>query len=153
MRSVLVIPVDATVWAVWSYHTASAQSGTCHWSITDLQKSVLQVHVWHKPMNWQMIYRRPFVLGLFSLCTCSRAERKGLYLAICCGFISMTLPSTQALPEALGTNREVPDSTAVSVAMVTTDIFQINWFSVRNKIGEIAKLFVKIENPENRGVI
>jgi hypothetical protein len=40
-----------------------------------------------------------------------------------------------------------------SVAMVATDIFQINWFSVRNKIGKIAQIFVKTEDPENRGVI
>jgi hypothetical protein len=40
-----------------------------------------------------------------------------------------------------------------SVATVVTDIFQINWFSVRNKIGKIAKIFVKIEDPENWGVI
>ena len=37
--------------------------------------------------------------------------------------------------------------------MVVTDIFQINRFSVRNKIGKIAKIFVKTEDPENRGVI
>jgi hypothetical protein len=40
-----------------------------------------------------------------------------------------------------------------SVAMVVTDVFQINWFSMRNKIGKIAKIFGKIEDPENRGVI
>ena len=40
-----------------------------------------------------------------------------------------------------------------SVATVTTDIFQLNWFSVRSKIGKIAKIFVKMEDPENRGVI
>ena len=40
-----------------------------------------------------------------------------------------------------------------SVAMVVTDVFQINWFSVRNKIGKIAKIFGKIEDPKNRGVI
>ena len=40
-----------------------------------------------------------------------------------------------------------------SVAMVTTNIFQINWFSMRNKIGKISKIFVKTEDPENRGVI
>jgi hypothetical protein len=40
-----------------------------------------------------------------------------------------------------------------SVAMVLTDVFQINWFSVRSKIGKIAEIFVKIEDPENRGVI
>jgi hypothetical protein len=37
--------------------------------------------------------------------------------------------------------------------MVVTDIFQINQFSVRNKIGKIAKIFVKTEDPENRGVL
>ena len=42
---------------------------------------------------------------------------------------------------------------ADSVAMVATNIFQINRFSVRNKIGKIGKIFVKIEDPENRGVI
>ena len=36
-----------------------------------------------------------------------------------------------------------------SVATVAIDIFQINGFSVRNKIGTIAKIFVKIEDPEN----
>ena len=40
-----------------------------------------------------------------------------------------------------------------SVATVATDVFQINWFSVRNKIGKIAKIFVKTEDPESRGVI
>ena len=40
-----------------------------------------------------------------------------------------------------------------SVATVTTDVFQINQFSMRNEIGRIAKIFVKIEDPENRGVI
>jgi len=40
-----------------------------------------------------------------------------------------------------------------SVATVVTDVFQLNWFSGRNKIGKIAKIFVKIEDPENRGVI
>jgi len=40
-----------------------------------------------------------------------------------------------------------------SVATVTTDVFQINGFSVRNKIGKMAKIFGKIEDPENRGVI
>jgi len=40
-----------------------------------------------------------------------------------------------------------------SVAMVMTDVFQINWFSVRNKIDKIAKIFGQIEDPENRGVI
>jgi len=40
-----------------------------------------------------------------------------------------------------------------SVATVATDIFQLNWFSMGNKIGKIAKIFVKIEDPENRGVI
>jgi hypothetical protein len=44
-------------------------------------------------------------------------------------------------------------SALYSVAMVATDVFQINWFSVRNKIGKIAEIFVKIEDPENRGVI
>jgi hypothetical protein len=34
----------------------------------------------------------------------------------------------------------------ISVAMVAADIFQINWFSVRNKIGKIVKIFVKIED-------
>jgi hypothetical protein len=34
-----------------------------------------------------------------------------------------------------------------------TDVFQINKFSVRNKIGKIAKIFVKTEDPENRVVI
>ena len=32
----------------------------------------------------------------------------------------------------------------ISVATVATDVFQINWFSVRNKIGRIAKVFVDI---------
>ena len=41
----------------------------------------------------------------------------------------------------------------VSVATVATDIFQLNWFSMRNKIGKISKIFVKIEDSENRGVI
>ena len=40
-----------------------------------------------------------------------------------------------------------------SVAMVTTNTFQINWLSMRNEIGKIAKNFVKIEDPKNRGVI
>jgi ATP-dependent helicase STH1/SNF2 len=40
-----------------------------------------------------------------------------------------------------------------SVAMVVTNVFQINWFSVRNKIGKISKIFGKIENPKNREVI
>ena len=40
-----------------------------------------------------------------------------------------------------------------SIAMVVTDVFQINWFSVRDKTGKIAKIFVKTEDPENRGVI
>ena len=40
-----------------------------------------------------------------------------------------------------------------SVAMVATDVFQINWFSVRHKISKIAKIFGKIEDPENRDVI
>ena len=40
-----------------------------------------------------------------------------------------------------------------SVATVVTDVFQINWFSARSKIGEIAKIFVKIEDPKNRGAI
>jgi hypothetical protein len=43
--------------------------------------------------------------------------------------------------------------TSGSVATVATDIFQINWFSVRNKFGKIARIFVKTEDPENRGVI
>jgi len=38
---------------------------------------------------------------------------------------------------------------ALSVATVMTDVFQINQFSMRIKIGEIAKVFVKIEDPEN----
>jgi len=37
--------------------------------------------------------------------------------------------------------------------MVTTDVFQINWFSMKIKIGKIAKIFGKIEDPENRGFI
>ena len=41
----------------------------------------------------------------------------------------------------------------ISVITVATDIFQINWFSVRNKIGKIAKIFVKTEDPQNQGVI
>ena len=45
------------------------------------------------------------------------------------------------------------ESIKCSVATVATDVFQINWFSVRNKIGRIAKIFVEIEDPENRGVI
>jgi hypothetical protein len=40
-----------------------------------------------------------------------------------------------------------------SVATVVTDVFQINWFSVRIKISKISKIFGKIEDPENRGVI
>ena len=40
-----------------------------------------------------------------------------------------------------------------SVATVMTNVFQINWFSVENKIGKISKIFGKIEDPENRGVI
>jgi hypothetical protein len=44
-------------------------------------------------------------------------------------------------------------SDKTSVATVVTDVFQINWFSVRNKIDKIAKIFWKIEDPENRGVI
>jgi hypothetical protein len=40
-----------------------------------------------------------------------------------------------------------------SVATVATNVFQINWFSMRNKIGKIAKIFVKTEDPENQGVI
>jgi hypothetical protein len=42
---------------------------------------------------------------------------------------------------------------STSVAMVVTNVFQINLFSVRNKNGKIAKIFVKTEDPENRGVI
>jgi hypothetical protein len=40
-----------------------------------------------------------------------------------------------------------------SVAMVVTDVFQINWFSMKNKICKISKIFGKIEDPENQGVI
>ena len=40
-----------------------------------------------------------------------------------------------------------------SVATVMTNIFQLNWFSVRSKIGNIADIFGKIEDPENWGVI
>ena len=40
-----------------------------------------------------------------------------------------------------------------SVATVATDVFQINWFSMRSKIAKITKIFGKIEDPENRGVI
>jgi hypothetical protein len=40
-----------------------------------------------------------------------------------------------------------------SVATVMTDVFQINRFSVGNKIAKITKIFGKIEDPENRGVI
>jgi hypothetical protein len=36
-----------------------------------------------------------------------------------------------------------------SVATVVTNIFQINKFSMRNKIGKIAKIFVKIEDTKN----
>jgi len=35
--------------------------------------------------------------------------------------------------------------------MVMTDVFQINWFSMRNKIDKIAKIFVKIEDTKNQG--
>jgi hypothetical protein len=34
-----------------------------------------------------------------------------------------------------------------------TNVLQINQFSVGNKIAKIAKIFGKIEDPENRGVI
>jgi hypothetical protein len=47
----------------------------------------------------------------------------------------------------------VKDCVVVSVAMVVTDIFQINRFSVRNKIGKIAKIFVKIDDPSVFGVL
>ena len=51
------------------------------------------------------------------------------------------------------TSENILLNTSSSVATVATDVFQINWFSVRNKIGKIAKIFVKTEDPKNRGVI
>ena len=41
----------------------------------------------------------------------------------------------------------------LSVATVTTDVFQINWFSVRGKIGKIAKIIGEIEDTKSWGVI
>ena len=49
--------------------------------------------------------------------------------------------------------KEKRKGTLCSVALVATDVFQINRFSVRSKIGKISKIFGKIEDPENRGVI
>jgi hypothetical protein len=40
-----------------------------------------------------------------------------------------------------------------SVATVATNVFQINWFSVRDKIDEIVKIFGKIKDLESQGVI
>ena len=34
-----------------------------------------------------------------------------------------------------------------------TDVFQLNWDSMGNKIVIIAEIFEKLEDPENRGVI
>ena len=43
--------------------------------------------------------------------------------------------------------------TESSVATVVTGVFRKNWFSMRNKIWEITKIFEKVEHLKNRGVI
>jgi len=45
---------------------------------------------------------------------------------------------------------DIPNS---SVATVATDVFQLNWYSVRNKFYKITRIFKKVEDPENRWVI
>jgi hypothetical protein len=42
--------------------------------------------------------------------------------------------------------------TQSSVATVMTDVFQTNWYNVRNKIVKISKVFEKLEHLKNQGV-
>jgi len=69
------------------------------------------------------------------------------------GWVWVTRGVDKEFDEACVVSTFKQSSLCISVATVATDVFQLNWFSMRNKIGKIAKIFVKIEDPENRGVI
>jgi hypothetical protein len=96
------------------------------------------------------------VLGIAKNCPCNSkcpsakgSDSAQTQLGLCMPFVQASLPSCQlGSPHGLARNMW-----GTSVATVMTDVFHKNEINLLRKFAKIVRIFDKIDDPQNRGVI